>query len=104
MFGGEEGMEYDVNYHQAGDNFTNLNFEASRFLLPVTLISGLLTWSVMQAFVTNTQAIAAAVAEYATSWDLLPRRNATAAVKAKRSAEVVKARQHRRGACSKAMA
>lgn len=104
MFGGGEGSAYDVNYHQAGDNFTNLNFEASRFLLPVTLISGLLTWSVMQAFVTNTQAIAAAVAEYATSWDLLPRRNATAAVKAKRSAEVVKARQHRRGACSKAMA
>lgn len=29
MFGGEAGVAYDVNYHQAGDNFTNLNFEVS---------------------------------------------------------------------------
>ncbi|KAK4504146.1 hypothetical protein PRZ48_005062 [Zasmidium cellare] len=58
LFGGEAGVAYDINYHQAGDNYTNLNFEA---------------------FVTNTKAIAAAVAEYSTSFDSLPPRNATAA-------------------------
>lgn len=66
---------------QAGDNFTNLNFEA---------------------FVTNTQAIAAAVAEYATSWDSLPVRNATTAAKAKRSSQVARAHTDKRSACSKA--
>ncbi|KAF2170012.1 hypothetical protein M409DRAFT_64397 [Zasmidium cellare ATCC 36951] len=62
LFGGEVGVAYDVNYHQAGDNYTNLNFEA---------------------FVTNTKAIAAAVAEYGSSFDSLSPRNATATVKAR---------------------
>ncbi|KAK6422628.1 Leucyl aminopeptidase yscIV [Oleoguttula sp. CCFEE 5521] len=56
LFGGQAGVALDSNYHQAGDNVTNLNYEA---------------------FVVNTQAIAAAVAEYATSWDSLPAPNAT---------------------------
>lgn len=60
LFGGEAGVAYDVNYHQAGDNYTNLNFEA---------------------FVTNTKAIAAAVAEYGSSFDSLPPRNTTTKVK-----------------------
>lgn len=60
LFGGEAGVAYDVNYHQAGDNYTNLSFEA---------------------FVTNTKAIAASVAEYATSFDSLPPRNSTMKVK-----------------------
>lgn len=56
IFGGEAGVAYDVNYHQAGDNYTNLNFEA---------------------FVTNTKAIAASVAFYGTSFESLPPRNGT---------------------------
>ncbi|OQN95646.1 hypothetical protein B0A48_18245 [Cryoendolithus antarcticus] len=56
LFGGQAGVALDSNYHQAGDNVTNLNNEA---------------------FVVNTQAIAAAVAEYATSWDSLPALNVT---------------------------
>lgn len=56
MFGGTAGIAYDPNYHQVGDTYDNLNFEA---------------WLV------NTQAIAAAVAEYGTSFDSLPAANTT---------------------------
>ncbi|EOD52192.1 Glycoside hydrolase family 47 [Neofusicoccum parvum] len=49
-FGGEAGVAYDVNYHGAGDTLDNLD---------------------MTAFVLNTQAIAHAVATYATSFDSL---------------------------------
>lgn len=28
LFGGEAGVAHDINYHMAGDNFTNLNFDA----------------------------------------------------------------------------
>lgn len=60
LFGGEVGVAYDVNYHQVGDNYTNLNFEA---------------------FLTNTRGIAAATAFYATSFESLPPRNSTAEAK-----------------------
>lgn len=50
LFGGEAGVAYDVNYHGAGDNVTNLN---------------------MEAFLINTQAIAHSVATYATSFESL---------------------------------
>lgn len=50
LFGGEAGVAYDVNYHGAGDTTDNLD---------------------MEAFVLNTQAIAHAVATYATSFDSL---------------------------------
>jgi carboxypeptidase Q len=64
LFGGEAGVSYDVNYHQAGDNMTNLAFDA---------------------FEWNTKAIAAAVAEYATSFESLGPVNGTATVNRKRS-------------------
>lgn len=51
MFGGTAGAPRDPNYHQAGDTVANLN---------------------MAAFTLNTKAIAAAVAEYAVSFDSLP--------------------------------
>ncbi|KAF2720349.1 Zn-dependent exopeptidase [Polychaeton citri CBS 116435] len=50
QFGGTAGESLDPNYHDAGDNYDNLNFEA---------------------FVVNTKAIAAAVAEYGTSFGSL---------------------------------
>ena len=50
-FGGEAGVAYDVNYHQAGDDINNLNEEA---------------------FLLNTKSIANSVAKYALSFDSLP--------------------------------
>jgi carboxypeptidase Q len=54
LFGGEAGVAYDVNYHQAGDSYSNLNFEA---------------------FTINSKAIAASVAHYSTSFKTLPPRD-----------------------------
>ncbi|KAF2810845.1 peptidase [Mytilinidion resinicola] len=51
LFGGQAGMATDVNYHGPGDTVANLN---------------------MTAFVLNARAIAAAVAEYGTSFGGLP--------------------------------
>ncbi|KAL9614334.1 MAG: hypothetical protein Q9167_001137 [Letrouitia subvulpina] len=51
LFGGEAGVAYDVNYHGAGDNFKNLNFDA---------------------FIQNAKAIAQAVATYGRSFASLP--------------------------------
>lgn len=51
LFGGEAGVAYDVNYHGAGDNVSNLNLEA---------------------FEENTKAIAHAVGTYGASFDSLP--------------------------------
>ncbi|KAJ3549268.1 hypothetical protein NM208_g587 [Fusarium decemcellulare] len=51
LFGGEAGVAYDVNYHLAGDDITNLNKEA---------------------FLLNTKAIANSVAKYALSFKSLP--------------------------------
>lgn len=56
-FGGEAGIAYDVNYHGAGDTLDNLN---------------------STAFVLNTQAIAHAVATYATSFESLNQEAAVA--------------------------
>ncbi|KAI7678589.1 hypothetical protein KC319_g3254, partial [Hortaea werneckii] len=67
LFGGTAGVAFDPNYHQVGDNYTNLNFEA---------------------FVANTKAIAAAVAEYGTSFESIPAGNST--TKVKRSSSGVK--------------
>lgn len=70
LFGGEVGVAYDANYHQAGDNITNLNVDA---------------------FVLNTQAIAHSVATYALSFDSLPRQR-----RVKRDAESRRMRKERR--------
>ncbi|KAF2994741.1 Leucyl aminopeptidase yscIV [Neopestalotiopsis sp. 37M] len=51
LFGGEAGVAYDVNYHQAGDTIDNL---------------------AQDAYLLNTKGIADAVAKYATSFDSLP--------------------------------
>ncbi|KAF4982758.1 hypothetical protein FDECE_17445 [Fusarium decemcellulare] len=51
LFGGEAGVAYDVNYHLAGDDISNLNKEA---------------------FLLNTKAIANSVAKYALSFKSLP--------------------------------
>lgn len=51
LFGGTAGEAYDVNYHAPGDTIDNLAHDA---------------------FLLNTQAIADAVAGYATSFDALP--------------------------------
>ncbi|KAF2473622.1 Zn-dependent exopeptidase [Lindgomyces ingoldianus] len=56
LFGGEAGVAYDVNYHQAGDNFANLNHEA---------------------YLLNTQSIANSVAKYALSFEGIPAVNKT---------------------------
>lgn len=56
MFGGQANIAYDVNYHAAGDNFTNLNHEA---------------------FLINSKATAFAVATYANSLVSIPPHNAT---------------------------
>lgn len=56
MFGGQANLAYDVNYHAAGDNFTNLNHEA---------------------FLINSRATAFAVATYANSLASIPPHNAT---------------------------
>lgn len=51
LFGGEAGVSYDVNYHQAGDDITNLAHDA---------------------YLLNTKSIANSVAKYAVSFDSLP--------------------------------
>ena len=75
LFGGFANVSLDANYHGPGDNYTNLNFEA---------------------FVVNTQAIAAAIAEYGTSFDSLPAANVTAKLR-KRSQGVKDRSRLRRG-------
>ncbi|CAG8981895.1 hypothetical protein HYALB_00013809 [Hymenoscyphus albidus] len=60
LFGGEAGKPYDVNYHLAGDNATNLN---------------------IGAWIENTKAIAHVLAGYARSFDSLPPRNVSVAAK-----------------------
>ncbi|SMY18963.1 unnamed protein product [Zymoseptoria tritici ST99CH_1A5] len=62
LFGGEAGVAYDVNYHQVGDNYDNLNFEA---------------------FTINSKAIAASVAHYSTSFKTLPPRDREYEIKAR---------------------
>lgn len=52
IFGGEAGVAYDVNYHQAGDTVDNL---------------------AQDAFLLNTKAIANSVAKYALSFKSLPK-------------------------------
>lgn len=79
LFGGEAGVAYDVNYHQAGDNVTNL---------------------ALDAFEWNTKAIAAAVAEYATSFESLGPANTTVTVNKKRSA-VPQHKHNHEGGCGK---
>lgn len=51
LFGGEAGVAYDVNYHGAGDNVSNLNLDA---------------------FLENTMAIAHSIGTYGSSFDSLP--------------------------------
>jgi carboxypeptidase Q len=58
LFGGEAGVAYDINYHGAGDNMTNL---------------------ALDAFGLNSNATAFAVATYAVSLDDIPTRNTTLA-------------------------
>ncbi|KAL8913926.1 MAG: hypothetical protein Q9171_001311 [Xanthocarpia ochracea] len=60
LFGGQAGVAFDVNYHQAGDNVNNLN---------------------MDAFIQNDKAIAHAVATYGRSFESLPPRTPTKMVK-----------------------
>ncbi|KAJ5198978.1 Peptidase M28 [Penicillium cf. griseofulvum] len=64
LFGGEANVAYDVNYHAAGDDFTNLNHEA---------------------FLINTKATAFAVAKYANSLDGFPKRTPPPAEVTKRA-------------------
>ncbi|KAL2861073.1 uncharacterized protein BJX67DRAFT_386089 [Aspergillus lucknowensis] len=56
LFGGQAGVAYDENYHQAGDNITNLNHEA---------------------FLLNSKATAFAVATYANDLSTIPERKVT---------------------------
>ncbi|KAJ5762462.1 uncharacterized protein N7511_005844 [Penicillium nucicola] len=56
LFGGQANVSYDVNYHAAGDNTTNLNHKA---------------------FLINSKATAFAVAKYATSLASIPPRTET---------------------------
>ncbi|KAJ5852094.1 uncharacterized protein N7529_011479 [Penicillium soppii] len=65
LFGGQANVSYDVNYHAAGDNITNLNHEA---------------------FLINSKATAFAVATYANSLASIPRRNPTATREVKKRA------------------
>lgn len=75
MFGGEAGVALDPNYHGAGDTVANLNFEA---------------------FELHSKAIAASVAEYATSFSSLPPKEGGALKK--RNLAAVTARENvRRG-------
>ncbi|KAJ1018524.1 hypothetical protein NDA16_004806 [Ustilago loliicola] len=76
LFGGQAGIPYDSNYHQAGDTIDNLN---------------------MQAFEVNTKAIAHAVATYATSFESLGPRPAPAANRRDASAKKVDHSTHRCG-------
>jgi Zn-dependent M28 family amino/carboxypeptidase len=79
LFGGEAGVSYDVNYHRAGDNITNLAWDA---------------------FEWNTKAIAASVAEYATSFESLGPVNATTVVNRRRNAVPAHKHNHE-GGCGK---
>jgi Zn-dependent M28 family amino/carboxypeptidase len=79
LFGGEAGVAYDVNYHKAGDNITNLAWDA---------------------FEWNTKAIAASVAEYATSFESLGPVNATTVVNRRRNAVPAHKHNHE-GGCGK---
>ncbi|KAF2274170.1 Zn-dependent exopeptidase [Westerdykella ornata] len=72
MFGGHANVALDANYHSAGDTVDNLN---------------------ATAFVLHTKAIAAAVAEYATSFASLPPRS----VERRSVAATVGISRHRRG-------
>ena len=54
LFGGEAGVAYDINYHQAGDTVDNLN---------------------AVAFVTNTKLIAHTIGVYGRSWEGFPKRD-----------------------------
>ena len=60
LFGGQAGVAYDKNYHQAGDNIGNLN---------------------MDAFIQNDKAIAHAVATYGRSFESIPPRTPAKMVK-----------------------
>ncbi|KAL8880194.1 MAG: hypothetical protein Q9192_008069 [Flavoplaca navasiana] len=60
LFGGQAGVAYDKNYHQAGDNVGNLN---------------------MDAFIQNDKAIAHAVATYGRSFESIPPRTPAKMVK-----------------------
>ncbi|KAL5445949.1 hypothetical protein PMIN06_007913 [Paraphaeosphaeria minitans] len=71
MFGGAAGVPYDVNYHEDGDTYNNLNFEA---------------------FIVMAKAIAHSTATYARSFDSLPPRNSTA-IKARSDANQFKYKQ-----------
>lgn len=51
LFGGKSGVAYDINYHQKGDTFNNLNHDA---------------------FIVNSLAIANSVAKYAIDFSSLP--------------------------------
>lgn len=79
LFGGEAGVAYDINYHKSGDNITNLAWDA---------------------FEWNTKAIAAAVAEYATSFDSLGPVNGTTVVNRRRQAVPAHKHNHE-GGCGK---
>lgn len=67
LWGGEAGVAYDINYHAAGDNYTNLAFEP---------------------FLANTKAIAASVVKYTMDLSGIPCRNSTGAVKRRRGDEL----------------
>ena len=58
LFGGQASVAYDANYHQEGDTYDNLNFEA---------------------FEINAKAIAAVVASYGTDWQDIPVRSNSSA-------------------------
>ncbi|KAL2816560.1 hypothetical protein BJX63DRAFT_387673 [Aspergillus granulosus] len=74
LFGGTAGISYDVNYHLAGDNFTNLNHEA---------------------FLMNSKATAFAVATYANDLSTIPAREPVGVVK--RAAHHKRAQFHKPG-------
>lgn len=72
LFGGEAGVAFDANYHEAGDTIENLNYDA---------------------FLINTKAIADAVALYGTSLDTIPVRGAP---ERRRAAEFVRSKKAKR--------
>ncbi|KAL4894881.1 hypothetical protein BDV59DRAFT_175191 [Aspergillus ambiguus] len=79
MFGGEAGVAYDPNYHAAGDNMTNINYEA---------------------FLINSKATAFVVATYANSLESIPPRNTTMSI----DKRLISRRSATRGRRSKANA
>ncbi|KAL8652095.1 MAG: hypothetical protein Q9210_002887 [Variospora velana] len=78
LFGGQAGVAYDENYHEAGDTVANLN---------------------MDAFIQNAKAIAHATATYARSFASLPPSNGTAAVPRHRRRGTLKAEHAPSGQC-----